>query len=121
MRKASKKTLKLKCDKLWSLIIRYPGICEVCGKPANNPHHIVGRINHVVRWDLNNGCLLCSGCHMLNKTSAHADPIGFLKWLYEQRPYDYIYLSDKKNETVKLTIEFYQDTLRRLIEESKFK
>lgn len=99
-RKVSRKTLKKKANKLWSLIIRQKnnGKCEMCNKSANNPHHIIGKSNHAVRWDIRNGCLLCSGCHTMNNNSAHKDPQGFMIWLEEHRLGDYIYLLLEKNE-----------------------
>jgi len=79
-RKPSRKTLKNKCDDIWRKIIRSKIRCEVCGRPGNNPHHVIGRDNHAVRWDIRNGCLLCSGCHTMNNGSAHKDPQDFMIW-----------------------------------------
>ncbi|MGD9276339.1 MAG: HNH endonuclease [Candidatus Pacearchaeota archaeon] len=94
----SRKYLKRKADRLWSEIIKSKGRCEMCGKPANNPHHIVGRRNHALRWDIRNGCLLCANCHTFSKFSAHQDPIGFLEWFKIVRNDDYEYLLSKRNE-----------------------
>ena len=94
----SKKTLRKKCDKLWSEIVRSKKYCEKCGILANNPHHIIGRVNYVLRWDLKNGCLLCQNCHWLQKYSAHQDPLGFMEWLKLSRPEDYEYLKQRKNQ-----------------------
>jgi hypothetical protein len=76
-----------KLDKLWGLAIRKRAndLCEKCGKPANNPHHIFGRKNFSVRWDLENGICLCSGCHTMNRWSAHQAPTWFSDWLKEKR------------------------------------
>jgi hypothetical protein len=101
-------TLKNKADKLWSQIIRAKnkGRCEVCGKPANNPHHIISRKNLTLRWDVRNGCLLCSGCHTLKRKSAHADPMWFIsEWLTQNRTSDYNYLWEKK-EQLATTIDY---------------
>jgi len=101
-------TLKNKADKLWSQIIRAKnkGRCEVCGKPANNPHHIISRKNLALRWDVRNGCLLCSGCHTLKRKSAHADPMWFIsEWLTQNRTSDYNYLWEKK-EQLATTIDY---------------
>ena len=97
-RKPSKTTLKHKMDKIWSGIIREKQFCEMCGRPANNPHHVVGRRILSIRWDLRNGCLLCTYCHLFSKFSAHQDPLGFMEWFKRKRPYDYEYLLAKKNE-----------------------
>jgi hypothetical protein len=99
MRKPSRKTLKNKADKLWSEIIRSKGKCEVCGKPANNPHHIIGRKNLTLRWDLRNGCLLCFQHHTGGNQSAHNDSQWFLnEWMVNNRTLDYNYLWEKKTE-----------------------
>ena len=106
--KPSRKTLKNKCDDMWKKIIYQKTYCEVCGKPPptkedgskgnHNPHHVIGRDNHAVRWDIRNGCLLCSGCHTMNNGSAHKDPQDFMIWFESHRPDDYKYLLKQKNE-----------------------
>jgi len=89
---------KDKCDDLWRKIIRSKIRCEMCGRSGNNPHHVIGRDNHSVRWDIRNGCLLCSGCHTMNNNSAHKDSQDFMIWFEHHRPDDYKYLLKKKNE-----------------------
>ncbi len=70
-----------KLDKAWSLKVRSQGHCTLCPKTNNlNPHHYVGRRNRNVRWDLDNGVCLCSGCHTMKTQSAHQDP----EWFREQ-------------------------------------
>ena len=102
MRVATKKSLKAKADKLWSEIIRSIGFCEICGKNQNlNAHHVVGRINYALRWDLKNGICLCAGCHTFNRTSAHNNPLAFVEFFKSIRPDDYEYLLSRKNLLVK--------------------
>jgi len=96
----SRKNLRKQCDRLWSEIIRSRIFCERCGKPANNPHHIIGRANYNLRWNIRNGCLLCAYCHVFGSHSAHNDPLGFMEWLKSNRPDDYEYLKWKRNEPV---------------------
>lgn len=92
-KKASRKTQRNKADKLWSEIIRSKGACEVCKRTKNlNPHHIVGRRNLVLRHDIRNGCLLCAGCHIFKRESAHQDNLWFMEWFKKVRPKDYKYL-----------------------------
>ena len=99
MKKPSRKTLKRQADKLWSEIIRSKKCCEICGRPnANNPHHVIGRVNYILRWNIRNGCLLCAGCHTAHRFSAHNDPLYFMDWFKKTRPEDYEYLREKKNE-----------------------
>ena len=93
-KKPSRKTQKNKCDKLWSQIIRGKVQCEACGKPGNNPHHVIGRSNHNLRWDLRNGCLLCPACHF----EVHNNPIKFMDWFSDWRKDDCEYLRKKQNE-----------------------
>ena len=108
MKTKSKKYVKRKLDSLWSEIIRSKKYCERCGKPANNAHHVIGRVNLVLRWDVRNGCLLCSNCHYLQKYSAHQDPLGLMEWFRKTRPEDYKYLKEKKNETRTFSILDYR-------------
>lgn len=97
--KPSKSQLKKKADKLWSRIIiaKAKGKCEVCGRKANQPHHIIGRKNLLLRHDLRNGACLCFTHHTGGNQSAHNDPIWFLnEWLAQTRGEDYNYLFERK-------------------------
>lgn len=112
LRKPSRRTLKNKCDKLWSEIILLKGKCEVCGKTANNPHHIIGRKNLTLRWDLRNGCLLCFTHHTGGNMSAHNDPIWFRDWLIGNRLPDLNYLDIKR---FKLSTQIdYEEILKKM-------
>ena len=91
-KKPNKKTLRTKLDKIWSEIIRSKGQCEMCHKIGTNAHHIIGRRNLHLRWDLRNGCLLCSYCHIFSKNSAHQNPVNFMDFLDATRPEDINYL-----------------------------
>ena len=118
MRIKSKKNLKNKCDTLYSQIIRLVGKCEFCSKTSYlQSHHVIGRINYILRWDLRNGICLCSGCHMLNKFSAHQDPLGFMEWFKSYRPEDYEYLRIRKNEIRTFTVLDYEEIYQELKEE----
>ncbi len=119
MRKASKKTLKLKCGTLWSLIIRsrVDSVCEWCGRDYGkmDAHHFRGKPNATLRYELKNGVCLCFKCHRIK---CHGDDPDlnqkYLNWIKIYKADIWDYLSGLKNETVKLNIQFYQDTLRRL-------
>ena len=89
---------KDKCDDLWRWIIKSGGNCEICGKPTRDPHHVVGKKNLALRWDIRNGVRLCFQHHTGGKLSAHNDPIWFMDWFLRARPDDYKYLLKKKNE-----------------------
>ena len=93
-KKPSRKTQKRKADKLWREIIHAKGSCEICGEPGENAHHVIGRKNHTLRWDIRNGCFLCYKCHY----KSHEDILEFVGWFQTFRTSDYNYLMQKKNE-----------------------
>ena len=116
-RPITKKGLKKKADKLWSQIIRAKGKCEVCGETRYlNPHHVIGKRNHAVRFDLRNGACLCSGCHTFRVKSAHNDPQWFMEWFQSRRPDDAIAISRTKNYITKRTIQDYKELVEELKE-----
>lgn len=101
---ASKKTLTKKLDKAWSDVVKLQAgnKCEVCGKTDYiNAHHIVGRRNYRLRWEIYNGVCLCSGCHTFKTDSAHQNPVWFEKWLKENRGEDYKLVESTMNEIKK--------------------
>lgn len=53
-----------KLDRLYPLL-RVGRRCHFCGKPAEHIHHIRGRSNLLLRYDLNNLLPLCADCHRL--------------------------------------------------------
>lgn len=120
MKTKSKKYLKNKCDKLWSDIIKIKatGRCEVCGTPYNlNSHHVIGRVNYNLRWDLRNGICLCVKNHKFGIYSAHENPIWFMDWFKAHRPEDYEYLKDPKfNKFKTWYISDYEEILKDLQE-----
>lgn len=101
----TKKIVRKRLDKKWSLAVRSKGECEVCGKTADecqlHPHHAWGRKNLSTRWDLRNGVCLCATHHTMGNQSAHNNPIWFMDWMKENRPEDYNYLTEKMKETPK--------------------
>lgn len=73
-----KKTPRQKLDKdcldVWSLIIRLPQVCAICGKQQSDlskvifqGHHIISRSYWAGRFKLDNGVCLCMGCHWIDK------------------------------------------------------
>lgn len=84
-KRQSQKTLKNKCDKLWSQIIRSRGRCEWCGAYGNGIRgnleaaHIVSRTYAKTRHNLFNGICLDSACHR----KAHALPTVFTGFVIE--------------------------------------
>ena len=69
-RKSKSASLKRKCDKLWSLVIRRTGACKLAGKDhvrcggVLQAAHCFGRGHAGVRHELWNGWAICSGHHV---------------------------------------------------------
>ena len=104
--KQTKTKVKKRLDKLWSKIIRSKGYCEVCGKREYlNAHHIIGRRAMNTRYDLRNGCCLCSGCHTFGNKSAHQNPLWFDEWLRNNRNSDYKHLKEKQWKMKQYTLD----------------
>lgn len=99
-----------KLDKLWRDAIKERDTCcQICGKVEYlNAHHVIGRRNLNLRWDLNNGITLCSGCHTFKTQSAHQDPLWFMEWFQETYPDRYQHISDNR---ITITKKLYQDIL----------
>ena len=99
--KTAKKLKEGACDRLWSNIVRINAgfACEHCGKQGKvDAHHIITRSDKNLRWDLENGICLCSGCHTLSsKFSAHKTPNEFRIWLEKNFPERYANLKFKSN------------------------
>ena len=102
-----------KLDKLWREAIKSRDkSCQICGSVAYlNAHHVIGRRNRNLRWDLDNGILLCSGCHTFKTQSAHQDPLWFMEWFENRHPYRYLTIKENRVSMLKRT---YQDYLAEL-------
>lgn len=76
---SKRKKLIAKLDKKWSkaVIERDKGICQKCGEPGNNPHHVFLRRYMGSRFLLKNGITLCQNHHV---PWAHAEPEEFMEW-----------------------------------------
>lgn len=76
--------------------------CIVCKKQPNKPHchHIIPRAFKDLRWDVNNGVILCYYHHKGRFYSAHQNALWFCKFLFECCYKQYIYLINflTKNE-----------------------
>jgi len=102
-----------KLDKLWRIAIheRDNEICQVCGNTGNNAHHVIGRRNRTLRWDLENGIILCPLHHTFGRESAHQDPLWFAKWFEEHYPERHLWLMKKRNIIDKRDFEYYKNLL----------
>jgi hypothetical protein len=115
----SKKTLRNKLDKTWSELVKLQAgrKCEVCGKTENlNSHHIVGRCNLRLRWEVFNGVCLCPGCHTFKRDSFHQNPVWAEDWLRENRGQDLKLIRATMGEIKKWSIEEMQEKLAELQE-----
>jgi len=66
-------------DRLFSLYIRgRDKVCQRCGGKVQHCAHFHGRARKSVRWDEDNACGLCFGCHQF--LDSHAlDKVEFFK------------------------------------------
>jgi len=100
-KRVKRKTLKNKANKLWKEAIweRDDDKCQYCGMPSRNAHHVVGKANHRLRWELLNGLNLCPKHHTFDtKFSAHGTPTIFAEWFKKTYPYRNTYIKKYVNE-----------------------
>jgi 5-methylcytosine-specific restriction endonuclease McrA len=119
-RKRTKKQLLIaENDRLFSLIIRHrdSGKCQKCGAIGTQVHHFFGR-GYSVRWDLDNGVLLCFACHIRGAHSRNIkNVIDFMEWAKKYLGKKYDKLLKKSHETVKANITFVREENERLRKE----
>jgi 5-methylcytosine-specific restriction endonuclease McrA len=108
-----------KLDKRFREVIneRDNGTCQYCGGSGNNVHHIVGRRNRSTRWLVDNGILLCPGCHTFRTNSFHQDPLETITWFEETYPERYQAINERKNKILKQTFEEVLKELEEVWEE----
>jgi 5-methylcytosine-specific restriction endonuclease McrA len=92
--------LKMLLDSAWSRLVRdrVEGLCEWCGKPGCEAHHMVSRSKSLfLRHRLENGVYLCKGCHLrFHNTESHTGWELFVK----QRHDDAMFVIDLKWKTI---------------------
>lgn len=78
MRKASRKTIVRKLDKLCGDIVKgRDGKCVICGtREKLTPGHIFSRIAYSTRWDLQNIATQCQSCNFRHES----DPYPLFNW-----------------------------------------
>lgn len=117
------RSLEAKLDKAWRNKGRQTARCEVCetlppeervAYKRLNAHHVVGRRNKTLRYDLRNRCWLCPSHHTLGKLCAHENPMWFVAWFKKNRPEDYKYLQAKRRILSHRTVEDLEYILERL-------
>jgi len=120
--KTARKKLRDQLDHYWAVIIkqRAGNKCEHCSKVDYlNSHHIFGRSNLAVRWDLENGICLCPGHHTFNTFSAHQSP-AFVDWIKEHIGIERYRRIEARSYTIrKWTIPELEELLKEFKEEIK--
>ena len=88
-KRRKKNSLNKLLDTLWSKAVKVLAKerCEYCGSTEYlNSHHVIGRRNFGVRWNVNNGVCLCAKCHQFSsRFSAHQTPTLFSDWIQKKR------------------------------------
>lgn len=75
-------------DKIFSLYIRTRDkVCQRCGGKAQHCAHFHGRARKSVRWDEDNACALCMGCHVY-LDSHPLDKVEFFKARLGEHEFD---------------------------------
>ena len=82
-------------------------VCQVCFKADNlEVHHIVTRNNKFLKYDMNNGILLCADHHVYSPVfSAHRTVRLFLDWFENRYPERWEYLQRHKNKVFHKELE----------------
>ncbi len=101
------------CDSEWAKLVKLNanGLCEFCGKPGVDPHHLVSRRHAFLRHNPLNGALLCKGCHL------HWHDVETLTgWeiIRTKRPLSYQACMSGKNATYQPRVNDFRATLEKL-------
>ena len=104
-------------DKVFSSYIRTRDkVCKRCGGKAQHCAHFHGRARRSVRWDEDNACGLCFGCHQY--LDSHAmEKVEFFKQLLGEERFDLLN-SRMRNTWPKpdkiLLMIYYQERIKEL-------
>lgn len=96
---------KAEADGLWQELIRllWGKRCAMCGTYLGDHrgagHHLVTRRVLVLRYDPDNGMLLCDGCHNSEESAPHKSPKKFLVWLEDKYPSIFEWLETNRHRT----------------------
>jgi hypothetical protein len=111
-----KKTLKKKCDKLFSLTVRKHGRCQFfgldkvhCSKVLQCAHIETRGISRL-RFDQQNALCLCSGHHWYYTNH----PKDFDAMVEEYFPSQWKYVQEHRHERKNYSIEDYQNFIKEL-------
>jgi hypothetical protein len=73
---------------LWAKLVKLKAgnKCEKCGSSFFlQSHHLYGRKNYNVRYDIDNGVALCPSCHKLGRSSFHNSPLENIELMITKR------------------------------------
>lgn len=106
-----------RCDAMWRQIVRElaGGRCEVCGLPGCDVHHMISRRNRYLRHSVQNGVLLCKGCHMKFHNS---DSQECWEYLRLKRPHDYDFILKYKAEIFKGSLDETEFRLKGMLKDT---
>lgn len=127
-KKPSLGKLRRKAFQLWAELVRKDKCCEICqlkkgeigpnGKPIIlHSHHLIGRENHALAFDIKNGVPLCIGHHKFYKDSAHKGGLLFHDWFMKKYPERYEYLLQNSTKSFDNTIENLLNIIKELTEQ----
>lgn len=106
-------------DGLWRIAVKKLAgdKCEYCGATKYlNAHHVFGRRNFAVRWEINNGVSLCAKHHTFsNEFSAHQTSTRFKDWITEKRGQEWYDNLNKQANTIKPNREEIQKKLSEIL------
>jgi hypothetical protein len=119
-RKARKDRLMKQCDALVKQIVfaMYGGLCIRCGRPADDPMHIIGRDAKLHRWRIFNVLPGCRKCHGWFDTRVKSERLEFVR-LASRPHYAYVTASGigKTDGTISLAwIESVHDGLQNILD-----
>ena len=112
-KKVSKTTVKNRCDRLWSELIRSQGYCDVCGTTENlQAHHIITRRRLATRYMKENGICLCAKHHQFcDIISAHTNPMAFANWFIKKYGEERLdWLQEQARNPEKWNLAKYEET-----------
>jgi hypothetical protein len=110
----TRKSLEKKATRLWGQAVhqRDEERCQVCGSSPAQAHHLVGRRNYRLRFEPDNGILLCPKHHTFDsKFSAHQTPTIFGEWFESKYPERHQFIRENVNE---IWDKDYDKVLRKL-------
>lgn len=87
--------------------------CHICGKNAEAIHHIIGRVNKVLRYEFINLLPVCNDCHR----KIHDEGLDVAKYIAPER---WQYLQQIKNKSYRdLLIFEYMQTEDEFLQSAK--